>query len=146
MYCPVRSQLEALAPGDVPWERPCKYELDVALEGLTAVSGPEAPALSLVFLVDGSGSVTEGARALFWCFLHRADRNLGDARSMCYGTILRSAFAPHLPSYLCAEDFSTMTNFMSTAVDCIAASHPDAKVPRLVVRSLLHALADACGI
>ena len=56
-----RTQLEALAPGDVPWERPCKYELDVALEGLTAVSGPEAPALSLVFLVDGSGSVTEGA-------------------------------------------------------------------------------------
>lgn len=58
---PSRAQLQALAPGDVPWERPCKYELDVALEGLTAVAGPEASALSLVFLVDGSGSVTEGA-------------------------------------------------------------------------------------
>ena len=45
----------------MPWERPCKFELDVALEGLTAVAGSEAPALSLVFLVDGSGSVTEGA-------------------------------------------------------------------------------------
>ncbi len=66
-------QLEALAPGDVPWERPCKYELDVALEGLTAVSGPEAPALSLVFLVDGSGSVTEGARSWFCSHLpHKA--------------------------------------------------------------------------
>ena len=28
----------------------------------------------------------------------------------------------------CAEDFTTMTNFMSTAVNSIASSHPDAKV------------------
>ncbi len=28
----------------------------------------------------------------------------------------------------CADDFTTMTNFMSTAVNSIAATHPDAKV------------------
>ncbi len=38
-----------------------------------------------------------------------------------------------------------MTNFMSTAVDCIAASHPDAKVPTLASETAA-AWASATGI
>lgn len=53
---------KAAGPGELPWEQPCKYELQVALNGLmagvpTAAKGSGA---SVMFLLDGSGSVTEG--------------------------------------------------------------------------------------
>ena len=52
--------------GEVPWESPCDFELAVALERLTAQASP-GQALSVVFLVDGSGSVTEGDVSLALC-------------------------------------------------------------------------------
>lgn len=52
----------AAAPGETPWEQPCKYELQVALERLvpTAHVDGSSCATSVMFLLDGSGSVTEG--------------------------------------------------------------------------------------
>ena len=54
--------MAAAAPGEPPWEQPCKYELQVALERLVAsehLRGGDS-AVSVMFLLDGSGSVTEG--------------------------------------------------------------------------------------
>ena len=54
--------MAAAAPGEPPWEQPCKYELQVALERLVAsehLLGGDS-AVSMMFLLDGSGSVTEG--------------------------------------------------------------------------------------
>lgn len=54
----------AAAPGETPWEQPCKWELQVALERLTAAApaGSRGLGTSIMFLLDGSGSVTEGER------------------------------------------------------------------------------------
>lgn len=52
----------AAAAGETPWEQPCKWELQVALERLLAAAPAEAcgHGTSVMFLLDGSGSVTEG--------------------------------------------------------------------------------------
>ena len=60
--CALRQVIAAAAPGEPPWEQPCKYELQVALERLVAsehLRGGDS-AVSVMFLLDGSGSVTEG--------------------------------------------------------------------------------------
>jgi hypothetical protein len=62
MPCIMPQALAAAAPGEPPWEQPCKYELQVALERLVAsehLRGGDS-AVSVMFLLDGSGSVTEG--------------------------------------------------------------------------------------
>jgi hypothetical protein len=60
--CIILQVMSAAAPGEPPWEQPCKYELQVALERLVATEhlrGGDS-ATSVMFLLDGSGSVTEG--------------------------------------------------------------------------------------
>lgn len=95
---------KAAGPGELPWEQPCKYELQVALNGLMVrlvfLAGPASylhglsevsigafsisqilfiqagvPApgkglgASVMFLLDGSGSVTEGHIAFLASYL-----------------------------------------------------------------------------
>jgi hypothetical protein len=62
--CYILQVKAAAAPGETPWEQPCKYELQVALERLVAAAPVDSGsrAASIMFLLDGSGSVTEGVR------------------------------------------------------------------------------------
>jgi hypothetical protein len=56
-----REARRSAGPGELPWEQPCKYELDVALNGLMAhvPAAGKGSGASVMFLLDGSGSVTE---------------------------------------------------------------------------------------
>lgn len=62
LHVPMQQARKAAGPGELPWEQPCKYELQVALNGLMAgvPTVTKGSGASVMFLLDGSGSVTEG--------------------------------------------------------------------------------------
>lgn len=57
----LREARAAAPPGELPWDEPCQYELQVALANLVACApaGGYGPGMCVMFLLDGSGSVTE---------------------------------------------------------------------------------------
>lgn len=49
-----------------PWRKPCKFELDAALDSMTQPNGHNVgKELAVIYLVDGSGSVGEGTHMRF---------------------------------------------------------------------------------
>lgn len=81
----------AAAPGETPWEQPCKWELQVALERLTAMApaGSRGLGTSIMFLLDGSGSVTEDDFRTMTSFIGAALQNITSSHPLARVGILQ---------------------------------------------------------